>query len=77
MISKLRIWRVVPTNKVGVQAFYFYVETTEDNREKAELTAKNLARQKSALSKYDCWAFQLSRLSVRKDKFGKYVKHHQ
>jgi len=77
MISKLRIWRVVPTNKVGVQAPYFFVETTEEDREKAELKAKELARQKSALSKYDCWTFQLTKESVRKDEFGRYIKHHQ
>ena len=77
MTQKLRIWRVVPTSKTGVQAPSFFVETTEEEREKAEISAIKFAKEKSGLSRYDCWTFKLTKLSLRKDKFGRYVKHHQ
>ena len=40
MENKLRIWRVVPTSKTGVQAPSYFVETTEYVREKAEKVAE-------------------------------------
>ena len=36
MAQNLRIWRVVPTSKTGAQAPTFFVETTEEGRDKAE-----------------------------------------
>lgn len=77
MTQKLRIWRVVPTSQTGVQAPTFFVETTEEGREKAEVIATKLAKQKSALSLHDCWFFKLTKMSVKVDKFGRYIKHHQ
>jgi len=77
MTQKLRIWRVVPTSKTGVQAPTFFVETTEEGREKAEESAIKQARIKSGLGKFKQWNFRLEKLSVRVDKFGRYVKHHQ
>ena len=43
MTQKLRIWRVVPVYN-GVQAPTFFVETTEEGREKAEESAIKQAR---------------------------------
>jgi len=77
MITNLRIWRVVPTSKTGVQAPTFFVETTEEGREKAEVSATKQARQRSGLSKFDCWNFNLIKTELRLDKFGRYVKYHQ
>lgn len=77
MIDKLRIWRVVPTSKTGVQAPLFFVETTEESREKSELSAMKIARAKSPLGKYPEWDFKLTKMIVRKDQFGRYIKHHQ
>jgi len=77
MTQKLRIWRVVPTSKTGVQAPTFFVETTEEGREKAEESAMKQAKLKSGLSKFKEWKFRLEKLSVRVDKFGRYVPHHQ
>lgn len=76
MTQKLRIWRVVPVYN-GVQAPTFFVETTEEVREKAEVSAVKQARVKSGLGKFDNWNFRLEKLSVRVDKFGRYIKHHQ
>ena len=77
MRSILRIWRVVPTSQTGVQAPYYFVETTEGNREKAELTAHKIAEERCILLKYDNWGINLSKLNVRKDDFGRYWKYHQ
>ena len=77
MTQKLRIWRVVPTSKAGVQAPTFFVETTEEGRDKAEQSALKQARQRSGLSKFDCWKFNLIKTELRIDKFGRYVKYHQ
>jgi hypothetical protein len=77
MTQNLRIWRVVPTSKTGVQAPTYFVETTEESREKAEASAIKQARQKSGLSNYDYWNFNVTKMSVRVDKFGRYIKHHQ
>jgi len=76
MTQKLRIWRVVPVRN-GVQAPTFFVETTEDGREKAEVSALKQAKLVSGLGKYPEWRFRLEKLSVRVDKFGRYVPHHQ
>ena len=53
MTQKLRIWRVVPTSKTGVQAPTFFVETTENGREEAVKSANLQARQKSGLGKFN------------------------
>ncbi len=37
MEKKLRIWRVVPTCKTGVQAPTYFVETQEGKLDKAEI----------------------------------------
>ena len=76
MTQKLRIWRVVPV-RYGVQAPTFFVETTEDGREKAEESAIKQARLKTGLGKFKEWKFRLEKLSVRVDKFGRYIPHHQ
>ena len=73
----LRIWRVVPVSKAGVQAPYFFVETTENNREKAEQSAYKVAKERCVLLKYDIWGIRLTKLNVRKDDFGRYFKYHQ
>ncbi len=77
MTQNLRIWRVVPTSKTGVQAPTFFVETTEEGREKAEQSAIKQARQRSGLGVFQNWNFNLTKMEVRVDRFGKYVKHHQ
>ena len=77
MITNLRIWRVVPTSKTGVQAPTFFVETTEEGREKAEQSAIKQARQRSGLGVFQNWNFNLTKMEVRVDRFGRYVKHHQ
>lgn len=77
MVDNLRIWRVVPTSKTGVQAPTFFVETTEKGREKANLEAMKIARAKSKLGDYSNWDFILTKLNVRKDKFGRYIEYHQ
>jgi len=75
--TKLRIWRVVPTNEIGVQAPYFYVETTNLTREKAEIQARKLANQHSGLSRFENWNLKTEKSSFRKDQFGRYFKYHQ
>jgi hypothetical protein len=77
MTQNLRIWRVVPTSKTGVQAPTFFVETTEEGREKAEQSAIKQARQRSGLGVFQNWNFNLTKMEVRVDRFGRYVKHHQ
>ena len=77
MKTSLRIWRVVPTSKTGVQAPAFFVETTEEDRSKAEIKANLLAKAKTRLSNFDNWSLNLTKLSVREDKFGRYIKYHQ
>jgi hypothetical protein len=77
METKLRIWRVVPTDKIGVQAPTYFVETQEVKLEKAEVEAMRLAKSKSALSKFDGWKFNLTKEEKRKDRFGRYIRYHQ
>ena len=77
MTQNLRIWRGVPTSKTGVQAPTFFVETTEEGREKAEQSAIKQARQRSGLGVFQNWNFNLTKMEVRVDRFGRYVKHHQ
>ena len=77
MTHKLRIWRVVPTSKTGVQAPTFFVETTEEVREKAEASAIKQAKLRSRLGQFDSWKFIPIKMEVRVDKFGRYIKHHQ
>lgn len=77
METKLRIWRVVPTSKTGVQAPTFFVETTEADRSKAEVAALRQAQQKTRLSNFDCWNIKLTKTSLRVDKHGRYIPHHQ
>ncbi len=62
MTQKLRIWRVVPVRN-GVQAPTFFVETTEDGREKAEESAIKQARLRTGLGKFKEWNFRLEKLS--------------
>jgi len=77
MVSKLRIWRVVPTNQIGVQAPALLVESTHGVFEKAEKEAIQLAKELSGLSRFDNWNFVPTKLSVRKDNFGRYWNYHQ
>lgn len=77
MISKLRIWRVVPTNEFGVQAPTYFVETQDKELVKAINSAKKLAEDKSGLSRFKTWTYQVEKLNVRKDVYGRYVKYHQ
>lgn len=76
-MNTLRIWRVVPTCKTGEQAPYFFVETTEENREKAEKSARSQANVKSRLSGFSNWEMVLTKTALRKRKSGKYSKFHQ
>jgi|TARA_R110000796_G_scaffold778_1_gene3018 hypothetical protein len=77
MNAKLRIWRVVPTSETGAKAPYFFVETEEFKLEKAELAAKAKANEASGLSRFDNWHMSITRMMVRKDKFGRYWANHQ
>jgi hypothetical protein len=77
MTQNLRIWRVVPTSKTGVQAPTFFVETTENGREEAVKSANSQARQRSGLGKFNHWNFELTKMNVRVDRHGKYIRHHQ
>ena len=77
MTQNLRIWRVVPTSKTGVQAPTFFVETTENGREEAVVSANRQARQRSGLGKFNNWYFELTKMNVRVDKHGRYIRHHQ
>lgn len=74
MEKQLRIWRVVPISKTGVQAPYYFVETLTFTLEKGKLEAETLARKKCSVKE---WYLEISKLSVRKDKFGRYWKYHQ
>ena len=77
METQIRIWRVVPTSKTGVQAPTYFVETTEKDRSKAEVSALKMAQQKTRLSNFNNWNLSLTRMNLRIDKFGRYIKHHQ
>lgn len=77
MNAKLRIWRVVPTSKTGSQAPFFFVETTEENLEKAKLSAMKIARTKTSLSRFDEWVLNVTKETLRIDKLGRYFKYHQ
>jgi hypothetical protein len=77
MKNILRIWRVVPTSKTGVQAPYFYVETQEEKLNNAEASALKKSKQISSLSRFPDWEFKLQKTSLRKDSFGRYIKYHQ
>lgn len=74
---KLRIWRAVPTSQTGAKAPYFFVETQEFKLEKAEIQAKKLVGEACVLSKFDNWHMSITRMKVRKDKFGRYWTNHQ
>jgi hypothetical protein len=78
MKNKLRIWRVVPTSKTGVQAPYFFVETTEEKLEKAESSALKMAEEMAkSLTRFDHWEIRMTKESLRKDEFGRYYRYHQ
>lgn len=77
METQIRIWRVEPTCQTGAQAPAYFVQTTEKDRSKAEVSALKEAQQKSRLSNFNNWEFILTRMNVRLDKFGRYIKHHQ
>jgi len=77
MIAKLRIWRVVPTSETGAKAPYFFVETEESKLEKAEIQASKKADKACVLSKFDNWHMSITKMRVRKDKFGRYWTNHQ
>lgn len=77
MITKLRIWRVVPTSQTGAKAPYFFVETEKFNVEEAMSEAIKKAKQICVLSKFNNWEFQVNKLKVRRDGLGRYWEHHQ
>lgn len=77
MISKLRIWRVVPTCKTGVQAPSFFVETTEKDSQKAKEAALKQASTMTPLSRFEDWKIQLEKCRMRKDELGRYWTYHQ
>jgi len=77
MISKLRIWRVVPTSETGAQAPSYFVETQDNGLEKSELSAIKLAKENSVLSKFDNWYFQVTKVNKKKDRFGRYFPNRQ
>jgi len=76
METQIRIWRVVPTSN-GVQAPTYFVETTEKDRSKAEASALKQAQSKTRLSNFENWNLSLTRMNLRIDRFGRYIKHHQ
>lgn len=76
MQSNTRIWRVVPV-KNGVQAPYFFVETTENVLEKAKTQVLKKAKEKSPLLSYGEWNIDIIKTSYRKDFYGRYWKYHQ
>ena len=76
-MDRLRIWRVVPTSKTGVQAPTYFVETQDDVLEKAERMAIKMAKERSALGKFDTWIFRVEKVTKRKDEFGRYTEYHQ
>lgn len=54
-MNKVRLWRVDVTNSLGYQAPSFRVETSTDEsklREKAEVEAIKLAKERTALSRF-------------------------
>jgi len=77
MKTKLRIWRAVPTSDTGAEAPYFFVETLKDKLEEARWEAINIAKKSCTLSRFDNWRYSVTRLKVRKDKFGRYWTYHQ
>lgn len=77
MDTQIRIWRVVPTSQTGAQAPTYYVETTDKDRSKAEISALKQAQSKTRLSNFSNWNLSLTRMNLRIDKFGRYQKHHQ
>ena len=77
MRTQLRIWRVVPTSKTGLQAPSFFVETTEFVLEKANATALKVAKTKTRLSDFKDWVIKVEKTYLRKDDFGRYLKYHQ
>jgi hypothetical protein len=77
METQIRIWRVCPTNQIGTVAPTFFVETTEMDRSKAEASALKLAQAKTRLSNFSNWNLSLTRMNLRVDRFGRYIKHHQ
>jgi hypothetical protein len=77
MMTKLRIWRVVPTSDTGAKAPYYFVETEKFKLEVAEWEAIELAKQNCMLSKFNNWNFSVTKLRVRKDGLGRYWTYHQ
>lgn len=77
MKTKLRIWRAVPTSETGAKAPYFFVETEKFELEDAIIEAEKKAKKDCTLSRFDNWSYSVTRLRVRKDKYGKYWTYHQ
>lgn len=78
MNQQLRIWRVTPTSQTGNTAPSVLVETSEVDIEKAQSQAVKLAKEQSpGLARFDSWKFIPTKLNVRKDIFGRYIKYHQ
>lgn len=77
MMKYLRIWRVVPTCKTGVQAPYFFVETTLEFKHEAFKDAQKKANSLCCLTKFPNWDLKIEKMNKRKDKFGRYKDYHQ
>lgn len=68
MISKVRLWRVVPTGSAGQQAPYILVETSELLKYKAEAEAVKAAMDRSRLGDFKEWTFSatcLEKVNIR------------
>jgi len=80
-MMKRRLWRVVITHRSGCQAPSFWVETStpkKESREKAEMEAIELAKEKSGLGKYETWKFEVIHLEnkffLETSEFSKWVE---
>lgn len=59
---KTRTWKVVPTRETGAQAPYFFVRTTEVNKNKAYSQALQLAKEKCVFGegRFEDWYFLIT-----------------
>ena len=65
MYSKLRKWRVVPISKAGVQAPAYFVVSTELSLKDARKEAMELAMNRSGLSRFTCWTFNIEKVDMK------------
>lgn len=71
-MSKSRLWRVDISHVRGYQAPHILVETSAYLRYDAEVEALQLAKERTELSKFDCWKFSATKVD-RKFLDGKWL----